>query len=94
MSLIKTMAEIAEPRKKTISQVALNYIILKGAISIPGARTEQQLLDNLGAMDGDLFQWKFLCLSKKLRNLDLDLMALDSSVLMKNLSGMVQKNSV
>lgn len=48
--LLKTMSTIAKRRKKTLSQVALNYIISKGAIPIPGCRTVQQLEDNLGAM--------------------------------------------
>jgi pyridoxine 4-dehydrogenase len=49
-SLIDAMSSIAERRGKTISQVALNYIISKGAIPIPGCRTVSQLEDNLGAM--------------------------------------------
>jgi pyridoxine 4-dehydrogenase len=49
-SLIEAMSSIAERRGKTISQVALNYIVSKGAIPIPGCRTVSQLEDNLGAM--------------------------------------------
>lgn len=48
--LLVTMATIAESRGKTIAQVALNYIMSKGAIPIPGCRTTSQLKDNLGAM--------------------------------------------
>jgi len=48
--LLVTMASIANERNKSISQVALNYIISKGAIPIPGCRTATQLEDNLGAM--------------------------------------------
>ena len=48
--LLVTMAAIAESRGKTIAQVALNYVISKGAIPIPGCRTTSQLQDNLGAM--------------------------------------------
>jgi pyridoxine 4-dehydrogenase len=48
--LLTTMAAIAKKRNKTISQVALNYIISKGAIPIPGCRTVTQLQDNMGAM--------------------------------------------
>ena len=47
--LLQVMEDIAKKRGKTIAQVALNYIICKGAIPIPGARTEAQLRDNLGA---------------------------------------------
>lgn len=48
--LLTTMTSIANRRNKTISQIALNYIISKGAIPIPGCRTSEQLEDNLGAM--------------------------------------------
>ena len=48
--LIHTMEVIAANHGKTVAQVALNYIICKGAIPIPGSRTVAQLEDNLGAM--------------------------------------------
>merc|ERR1711939_1033245 len=48
--LLITMSSIAEKRGKSIAQVALNYIVSKGAIPIPGCRTVSQLEDNLGAM--------------------------------------------
>lgn len=48
--LLEVMESIASTRGKTVSQVALNYIICKGAVPIPGARTEEQVLDNIGAM--------------------------------------------
>lgn len=48
--LLKTMSTVAKRRNKSVSQVALNYIICKGAIPIPGCRTTKQLKDNLGAM--------------------------------------------
>jgi pyridoxine 4-dehydrogenase len=48
--LLTVMETIAKSRGKTIAQVALNYIICKGAIPIPGARTLAQLEDNIGAM--------------------------------------------
>jgi len=48
--LLQAMEEIAQNRKKTVAQVALNYIIWKGAIPIPGARTSAQVRDNVGAM--------------------------------------------
>lgn len=44
------MEKIAKRRGKSIAQVALNYIICKGAVPIPGARTVTQLEDNIGAM--------------------------------------------
>lgn len=48
--LLVTMDAIANSRGKTVAQVALNYVISKGAIPIPGCRTTSQLQDNLGAM--------------------------------------------
>jgi len=48
--LLNVMLVIAEKREKTLAQVALNYIISKGVIPIPGCRTSAQLEDNLGAM--------------------------------------------
>jgi pyridoxine 4-dehydrogenase len=48
--LLAVMERIAKTREKTIAQVALNYIICKGAIPIPGARNTAQLEDNIGAM--------------------------------------------
>lgn len=49
--LVNTMQRLGEKHgNKSISQVALNYVICKGAIPIPGARTRQQLMDNAGAM--------------------------------------------
>jgi pyridoxine 4-dehydrogenase len=48
--LLSVMEKIAKSRGKTVAQVALNYIVCKGAIPIPGARTQEQLKDNMGAM--------------------------------------------
>jgi pyridoxine 4-dehydrogenase len=49
LPLLKAMQEIASNRGKTVPQVALNWIICKGAIPIPGVRNAAQLGDNLGA---------------------------------------------
>jgi pyridoxine 4-dehydrogenase len=48
--LLSVIETIAKKRGKTVAQVALNYIICKGAIPIPGARTNAQVKDNIGAM--------------------------------------------
>ncbi len=48
--LLAVMEDIAKKRQKSIAQVALNYIICKGAIPIPGAGNIAQLRDNIGAM--------------------------------------------
>ncbi|KAL9182701.1 hypothetical protein ACHAXT_013353 [Thalassiosira profunda] len=48
--LLRTMERIAQDNDATVAQVALNYILCKGALPIPGARTSAQLVDNLGAL--------------------------------------------
>ncbi len=49
--LIKTMLKIgAAHGEKTPAQVALNWLICKGAIPIPGAKTGQQASQNAGAL--------------------------------------------
>ena len=48
--LLAVMEDIAKKRQKSIAQVALNYIICKGAIPIPGAGNIAQVEDNIGAM--------------------------------------------
>eukprot|EP00531_Pseudo-nitzschia_arenysensis_P010119 CAMPEP_0116122800 /NCGR_PEP_ID=MMETSP0329-20121206/4406_1 /TAXON_ID=697910 /ORGANISM="Pseudo-nitzschia arenysensis, Strain B593" /LENGTH=427 /DNA_ID=CAMNT_0003616669 /DNA_START=22 /DNA_END=1305 /DNA_ORIENTATION=+ len=65
--LLTTMTAIAEKRSKTLSQVALNYIISKGAIPIPGCRTVTQLNDNLGAMG-----WRLTSTEVKMLELEAD----------------------
>lgn len=50
-TLISLMREIGEQHGgKTPAQVALNWIICKGALPIPGAKTEAQALQNAGAL--------------------------------------------
>jgi len=48
--LLLVLEDIAKMRGKTVSQVALNWIICKGAIPIPGARTAAQVTENAGAL--------------------------------------------
>ncbi|CAM6124394.1 unnamed protein product [Calypogeia fissa] len=48
--LLKLMESIAARRKKTVSQVAINWCICKGGIPIPGVKTLKQAKDNLGAL--------------------------------------------
>ena len=50
--LLRVMERIAKERgpSTTVAQVALNYIICKGAIPIPGSRTAEQYVDNMGAL--------------------------------------------
>ena len=51
--LLRVMERIAKDHGETVTvaQVALNYIICKGAIPIPGARTAEQYSDNIGALN-------------------------------------------
>ena len=47
--LIKLMTEIGQDRGgKSIAQVALNWLICKGTLPIPGAKNAQQALENAG----------------------------------------------
>ncbi|CAB9500035.1 Potassium voltage-gated channel, shaker-related subfamily, beta member [Seminavis robusta] len=48
--LLQAMQEIADAHDATLAQVALNFVICQGGIPIPGARTEEQYLDNMGSM--------------------------------------------
>ena len=65
--LMVTMAAIAQKRGKTLAQVALNYIMSKGAIPIPGCRTTSQLEDNIGAMG-----WRLTDTEVKMLELEAD----------------------
>ena len=65
--LLTTMAAIAKRRNKTVSQIALNYIISKGAVPIPGCRTVTQLKDNAGAMG-----WRLTATEVKMLELEAD----------------------
>jgi len=51
--LLRVMERIAKDHgpSVTVAQVALNYIICKGAVPIPGARTAEQYSDNIGALN-------------------------------------------
>lgn len=46
--VIQTLREIAQARGKTVSQVALNWIVCKGALPIPGAKNAKQAEENAG----------------------------------------------
>ena len=63
--LLSEMESIAESREKTIAQVALNYIICKGVIPIPGANSAAQLKDNIGAMGWRLTDTEVSTLEEK-----------------------------
>jgi len=48
--VLLALKRIAEARGKTASQVALNWILCKGALPIPGAKSPQQARENAAAM--------------------------------------------
>ncbi|KAL6127287.1 hypothetical protein ACLB2K_075328 [Fragaria x ananassa] len=48
--LLGSLKEIAQKRKKTVPQVAMNWCISRGTIPIPGVKTVKQVEENLGAL--------------------------------------------
>ena len=46
--VLQTLREIAQNHGRTVSQVALNWIICKGAMPIPGAKNAKQAEENAG----------------------------------------------
>ena len=48
--VLKIMRRIAAERNKTVPQVAINWIMMKGAIPIPGARSSKMAKDNFGSI--------------------------------------------
>ncbi|KDP37757.1 hypothetical protein JCGZ_06433 [Jatropha curcas] len=48
--LLSALREIAQKRRKTLPQVAINWCISNGAIPIPGVKTIKQAEENLGAL--------------------------------------------
>ncbi len=48
--LLSLLREIAGRHGKTPSQAAINWIICKGALPIPGAKNARQAEDNAGAL--------------------------------------------
>lgn len=46
--VIKTLQEVAQAHGKTIAQTALNWVICKGALPIPGAKDAKQAEENAG----------------------------------------------
>ncbi|MGH2415081.1 MAG: aldo/keto reductase, partial [Microcystaceae cyanobacterium] len=53
-SLLACLREVAQSKNKTMSQVAINWCICKGAIPIPGAKTVEQAKENIGALGWQL----------------------------------------
>mmetsp|Transcript_29637 Transcript_29637/g.62845 ORF Transcript_29637/g.62845 Transcript_29637/m.62845 type:complete len:424 (+) Transcript_29637:169-1440(+) len=67
--LLRTMEIIAMNRSTSVAQVALNYIICKGAIPIPGARTSAQYVDNMGALHWRLTEEEIIQMENEADNL-------------------------
>jgi aryl-alcohol dehydrogenase-like predicted oxidoreductase len=53
-SLVGVLTRIGEQHGKTPSQVALNWVMRKGALPIPGAKNARQAQDNAGALGWSL----------------------------------------
>lgn len=68
--LLAVMEAVAKQRNKSLSQVALNYVICKGAIPIPGARSRAQCLDNAGALGWRLNDFEVAMLEAAADNLE------------------------
>mmetsp|Transcript_9915 Transcript_9915/g.13471 ORF Transcript_9915/g.13471 Transcript_9915/m.13471 type:complete len:208 (+) Transcript_9915:452-1075(+) len=72
MQLLKLMEFIgAVNGGKTVSQVALNYLVQKGAIPIPGCKNAQQAKEHAGALGWDLEEAEMGTLDEKLEYLKL-----------------------
>jgi pyridoxine 4-dehydrogenase len=52
--LLACLRDVARSRNKTMSQVAINWCICKGAIPIPGAKSVEQAKENIGALGWQL----------------------------------------
>jgi aryl-alcohol dehydrogenase-like predicted oxidoreductase len=48
--LLTVLREVAQGHGKTLSQTALNWVICKGAVPIPGAKNAKQVQENAGAL--------------------------------------------
>ena len=63
--LIRLMREISDYHQgKTPAQVALNWVICKGAIPIPGAKNARQAQENAGAMGWSLSEAEVIALDE------------------------------
>lgn len=58
-ALVEVLTEIGKVRGKSPAQVALNWIVQKGVLPIPGARNADQAKHNAGALGWHLEQGEF-----------------------------------
>lgn len=49
-TIVNKLKEIGERHQKTPAQVALNWVICKGAVPIVGVKNKKQVEDNIGAL--------------------------------------------
>jgi len=56
---LRLLQEIGQKRDRTPAQVALNWLITRGVVPIPGAKTAQQAKQNAGALGWSLNQEEF-----------------------------------
>merc|ERR1711976_802016 len=48
--LLRELDSVAQARGKTVAQVAINWCICKGTVPIVGAKSAEQVRNNLGAL--------------------------------------------
>eukprot|EP01025_Chloroclados_australasicus_P000991 TRINITY_DN10318_c1_g1_i3.p1 TRINITY_DN10318_c1_g1~~TRINITY_DN10318_c1_g1_i3.p1 ORF type:complete len:374 (-),score=15.31 TRINITY_DN10318_c1_g1_i3:257-1378(-) len=70
MKLLDLLQIIAVDRRKTLSQVAINWCMCKGTIPIPGVKTMSQVEENVGALGWKLNEAEILELDKQAKLLE------------------------
>ena len=68
--LLGCLKELATFHEKTIAQVALNWCIAKGTLPIPGAKTLNQVDQNLGALGWSLSEADVIALDQAAKSVD------------------------
>ncbi|MBC7516004.1 MAG: aldo/keto reductase [Alkalinema sp. FL-bin-369] len=68
--LLSCLNELATFHDKTIAQVALNWCIAKGTLPIPGAKTLDQVDQNLGALGWSLGEADVMALDQAAKSVD------------------------
>lgn len=74
-NLLKVMEKIAKKRGKTLSQIALNWLLMHDhVVPIPGAKTPQQVEVNVGATGWKLESEEMNVIEEELKKIDIDYM--------------------
>ncbi len=72
-NLLKVLDGIAKKRGKTISQVALNWLLMHDqVVPIPGAKTPRQAEENIGAAGWKLDSAEMQMINEELKKIDID----------------------